>query len=217
MSMFRLSLGMRASRTQQAPSTNSTMAHTTLMQQESCTTWSAWSRSQLCISSCRAAGGNADQCTMFCFTKFSKFCGFMLVHVVVVQVWLCRQTVPLGGSSLAGSHGESSWRQRAHPGVLLLPRIPAEHEWWGRLYLCKLAVRMEMNLLCFIVRCKDDMLLIYKVKEPNASLLRDCCFRLRPGTFADISGPSDRCSAASLGHIKRRLHQEAQESPGEST
>lgn len=30
------------------------------MQQESCTTWSAWSRSPPCISSCRVAGGNID-------------------------------------------------------------------------------------------------------------------------------------------------------------
>lgn len=53
--------GMKALRTRQAPLINSTMVHTTQMQQESCTTWSAWSRSPPCISSCRVAGGNADE------------------------------------------------------------------------------------------------------------------------------------------------------------
>lgn len=103
---FCLSQGTRALRTQQAQLTNSTMAHTTLMQQESCTTWSAWSHSQLCIFSCRAAGGNAE--------RHIILSGFLIIWCdtlvrAVLQVWLCGQAVPLGGSSLAGTHGESSW------------------------------------------------------------------------------------------------------------
>lgn len=71
-------------------------------------------------------------------------------------------------------------------------------------------VRKQINLLRFVA-CWYKYL-----KGSNASLLRYCC-RLRPGTFADISRPGGRCSAASLGLIKRRLHQATQESPGEST
>lgn len=48
------------------------------------------------------------------------------------QVRLRGPPVPLCGSSLADAHGESGRRQRAHPRVLLFPRVPGEHEWWGR-------------------------------------------------------------------------------------
>lgn len=61
-----VSSGTRALKTLQAASTSSTMAHTTLMQQEWCTTWSAWSHSPPCISSCRAAGGKCSCHVILC-------------------------------------------------------------------------------------------------------------------------------------------------------
>lgn len=77
---------------------------------------------------------------------------------------------------------------------------------------------LKANELCLVsdVKVLVVKLLTYKYLFNVRTWCIIFC-RFRPGAFADIAGPSDRCSAASLGHIKRGLHQEAQESPGEYT
>lgn len=63
-------------------------------------------------------------------------------------------------------------------------------------------------------RSTQALILLYVQKG-----LMPCCsvvfLRLRSWTPADITGARGRCSASSMGHIKRGLHQEAYESPGE--
>lgn len=76
--------------------------------------------------------------------------------------------------------------------------------------------QIDFNLLCIVAKlmCKWQTN-ICLMTEFNVWLLHDCC-RLRPWTFADVPGSSDGCFTSTLGHVKRGLHQEAQESPGES-
>lgn len=88
---------------------------------------------------------------------------------------------------------------------------------WGRLTVWKQIIWLcsVSDVKVFIVK-----LLIHKYLFNERIWLLICCIifcRFRPREFADISGQSDRCSASLLGHIKRGLHQEAQESPGEYT
>lgn len=73
---------------------------------------------------------------------------------------------------------------------------------------------------------KDDtwtqMLLLWRWRcihsgVVDLSIMLIDCYRVRPGAFADISGSGGGGSTASLGHVQRGLHQETQESSGEST
>lgn len=73
----------------------------------------------------------------------------------------------------------------------------------GRFHSSKAAL-----ICCEMLRIKYP----FAKMEPNGAFL----FRFRLGTFADNSGLTNGCSAASLGVIKRRLHQATQEGPGES-
>lgn len=58
-------------------------------------------------------------------------------HVVLcVQVWCCRQAVPLHPPNMEAADGQSKWRKGTHTRVLLFPGVPQEYErvklwmWW---------------------------------------------------------------------------------------
>lgn len=180
--------GMRALRTPRAAWTNSTTAHTTPTQRGSCTTWSEWSHSPPCTSSCRAAGGMAKRHEPFDLVSpganlrsVPRFdCADRQFHSVAAA-WQARMESPADVKELI-------------PEFFYFPEFLDNMNGEGRRKLGPLARTCGLFTLC-------GMLI-----EVGVAWWRSVVSRIRPGPSADLPGASDRCSAAPLGHIQGGLH-----------
>lgn len=115
--------------------------------------------------------------------------------VLCVQVWCCRQAVPLHPPDMETADGQSKWCKGTYTRVLLFPRVPEEYErvklwmWW----LWSFGVQTMSSVLCIKHLCM-------------------WCWQLWPRTSPRNKGACEWCDTAKMGQQSRGLYLQAQES-----